>query len=386
LSAIRIQPAHPDWSALPDPSQRLLLRAALLDGGACGAAWSAWRQGGGTIDNVDMPTFRLLPLVYRNLERNRVDDPDMPRLRGVYRHTWVANQRLARRVDSGLDALRRRQIPTMVLKGAAVAAVHYSDAGVRPMDDIDVLVAPEHAAQALDVLHGDGWSLQARIHPVRVMRSVHAIPLADASGAKVDLHWRALPESVRDDDFWSASIPVTLGRADTAVPGATEQLLHTCAHGVRVHSAPLRWIADAAVILAGAEIDWRRLIDGVSERQVTRKVALSLATLGEVLGTPIPSWVISELRAVPPNPREELLLRLALRPRLTGGYVQIWDMYWRRVSAGDYAPAWRDFLQYVADVSQLPSRRAIGPRAARRALLLASASLRSKRPAAGGVD
>jgi hypothetical protein len=363
-----------------------LLRAALLDGDACRAAWSAWRHGGGNIDNVDMPTFRLLPLVYRNLERNRVDDPDMPRLRGVYRHTWATNQRLAHRVDRGLEALRRRRIPTMVLKGAAMAAVHYSDAGVRPMDDIDVLVPLARAAQAFDVLQADGWSSQVRIHPVRVMRSFHAMPLSDASGAKIDLHWRALPESVCDDDFWSAAVPVTVGRADTAAPGATEQLLHTCAHGLRVHSAPLRWIADAAVILSGAEIDWRRLIDEASERQITGKIAMSLATLGEVLGTPIPSWVISELRAVPPSPREELLLRLALRPRLIGAYVQIWDMYRRRVSAGDYAPVWRDFLQYVADASQLPSRRAIAPRVARRVLWLASASLRSRPPAAGGMD
>lgn len=333
-----------------------------------------------------MPTFRLLPLVYRNLERNQVDDPDMPRLRGVYRHTWVTNQRLAHRVDRGLDALKRRGIPTMVLKGSAVSGTHYSDAGVRAMDDIDVLVPPAHASQALDVLRGDGWSPQVRIHPVRVMRSFHAMPLADASGAKLDLHWRALPESVRDDDFWSAAVPVTVGRADTLAPGATEQLLHTCAHGLRVHSAPMRWIADAAVILATAEIDFRRLIDGVAERQVALKAAMSLTTLGEVVGASIPPWVISELRALPSRAREELLLRLALRPRPIGGYVQIWDMYRRRVSAGDYEPAWRDFLQYVADASQLPSRRAIGPRVARRALWLASASLWSGPPAAGGAD
>jgi hypothetical protein len=377
LPAIRVQLTSRDRPALPDPAQRLLLRAALLDGDAGRSAWSAWRHAGGTIDNVDMPTFRLLPLVYRNLERNQVGDPDMPRLRGVYRHTWVTNQRLARHVDSGLDALKRQGIPTMVLKGAAVASTHYFDAGARAMDDIDVLVPPVHAPQALGVLRGDGWSPQVRIDPVRVMRSFHAMPLADASGAKMDLHWRALPESVRDDDFWSAAIPVTVGRADTLAPGATEQLLHTCAHGLRVHSAPLRWIADAAVILATAEIDWRRLIDGVAERQIALKAATSLSTLGEVLGASIPPWVISELRALPLGPREELLLRLALRPRPIGGYVQIWDMYRRRVGAGDYEPAWRDFLQYVADASQLPSRRAIGPRVARRAVWLASASLRS---------
>jgi hypothetical protein len=389
LSAIGIQVTRRDLPALPDPAQRLLLRTALLDGDACRAAWSAWRHGGGHIDDVDTPTFRLLPLIYRNLERNRVDDPDLLRLKGAYRHAWVTNQRLFHRAGGGLEALDRCGIPTMVLKGAAVATTHYEDMGARAMDDVDVLVPTDAAELALDALRADGWSPQVRIDPVRVIRSFHAMPLADASGAKIDLHWRALPESVTDDDFWDGAVPVTVGRATTLAPGATEQLLHTCAHGLRVYGAPLRWVADAAVILGTADIDWRRLIDGVVQRQIALKTVASLATLVDVLEAPIPSWVISTLRAVPTSRQEELLLGLALRPRPIGGYVQIWDMYRRRVSAGDYEPAVADFLQYVADASQLPSRRAIGPRLVRRALWLvaqAGRSLPSSRALRSSLD
>jgi hypothetical protein len=341
------------------------------------SAWSAWRRAGGNIDDVDMATFGLLPLVYRNLERNDVADADMPRLKGVYRHTWVTNQRRAYRVGAAIEALARSGIPTMVLKGAAVMTTHYRDVGARAMVDIDVLVPPEAAQRALDALRGDGWSPRVRIDPGRVLRSFHAMPLTDPAGAEIDLHWRALPESLRDDDFWSGAVPVTVGRADTLAPGATEQLLHTCAHGLRVHSAPLRWIADAAVILKTAEIDWRRLIAGVAERRIALKTAMSLATLADVVETPIPPWVISELRAIPVSRQEEILLDLALRPRPIGGYLQVWDMYRRRVSAGDYEAALPDFLQYVADVSQLPSRRALGPRLVRRALLLLAETSRS---------
>jgi hypothetical protein len=132
----------------------------------------------------------------------------------------------------------------------------------------------------------------------------------------------------------------------------------------------LRWIADAAVILRTAEIEWKRLLEGVADRRIALKTATSLAALADVLAAPIPPWVLSRLRAIPPGRQEELLLHLALRPRRIGRYVQVWDMYRRRVSAGDYEPALPDFLQYVADASQLPSRRAIASRLVRRALWL----------------
>jgi hypothetical protein len=41
--------------------------------------------------------------------------------------------------------------------------------------------------------------------------------------------------------------------------------------------------------------------------------------------------------------------------------VLLWDVYRRRATAEDHGPTPHDFLQYVADVEELPSRRAIAP-------------------------
>ena len=355
--------------ALPDAGERMLWRAALLESAPAGAAWLAWRRAGGSIDGVGLPSFRLLPLVYRNLESAGVEDPDLPVLKGVYRHAFVCNQRLVASVGPSLESLTAEGIATMVLKGAAVAAAHYQDVGVHPMDDVDVLVRPEDAERALAVLRALGWSAHSRIDVRRVMRSHHALPLANPNGGHIDLHWRVLPESVRDDDFWAAAVPTVLGSAATLVPGPTDQLMHTCAQGVKFGARAVRWIADAAAILHSAgEIEWPRLVDAVTEREVSLRTAASLELLRDLLGAPIPRHVLAELDRLPSGPRERLLLELARRPVLGGNWVVMWDRYRRRVAAGEDGYPYRDFLQYVADAYRLPSRTAIAPRLVRRAI------------------
>jgi hypothetical protein len=149
----------------------------------------------------------------------------------------------------------------------------------------------------------------------------------------------------------------------TLVPGPAEQLLHTCAHGLRPFPASLRWIADAAVIIssAGERIDWNRLIEGAARRQLALRTATALSVLVDLLGTPVPRQAMAELEALPPGPRERLILGLALQPVPLRGYVLLWDVYRRRATAEDHGPTPHDFLQYVADVEELPSRRAIAP-------------------------
>ena len=355
---------------LPDVSHQLLLRAALVEQAEACRAWEQWRAAGGNIDSVDAQTFHLLPLVYRSLEASGVADPDLARLKGVYRHAWTANQQRAHRTALALDCLRREGIPTMVLGGAAVSVSHYRDLGVRRLDDSAVLVPPDDAERALSVLRACGWSMRARIEPRRVLRSAHATTLVQPSGDQLLLHWRVLPESIDDKDFWSAAVNAEVAGVATLVPGPAQQLLHACAHD-EFFPVSLRWVADAGVIIrsAGATIDWARLVVGANGREVALRVSTALSVLVGLLGTPIPHAVISELQALPSGGYERFILRLAQKPVRFGSYVWLWKTYRRRVTFGR-RPIGGGFLQYVADMRELPSRRAIGPMLARRAVAL----------------
>jgi hypothetical protein len=75
----------------PTADQELLLEAATGASEAARAAWRGWQERN-ELDDVDFGAQRLLPLVYRHLVELGVDDPDLGRLKGLYRHSWYRNQ------------------------------------------------------------------------------------------------------------------------------------------------------------------------------------------------------------------------------------------------------------------------------------------------------
>src|SRR5689334_20225737 len=92
----------PVW--FPSADGELLLRAALLDGDAAIRAWGEWRAA--HIDEqFDLASFRLLPLVYKNLAAAECDDAYMGRLKGVYRRSWFLTQSLLTRSAEAVGRL-----------------------------------------------------------------------------------------------------------------------------------------------------------------------------------------------------------------------------------------------------------------------------------------
>ena len=123
-----------------DPVHERMLEVALLRDGRAGERWRALRREIDLDDLWDGKALDLLPMVYRGLTDEAADDPDLPRLRGVHRRTWFANQLRFQALGRGLRLLTDAGVETLVLKGAAWALTAYPDAGLRPMHDCDVLV------------------------------------------------------------------------------------------------------------------------------------------------------------------------------------------------------------------------------------------------------
>jgi hypothetical protein len=289
-------------SRWPTPAQRLLLRAALLDGDAAADAWIAWRRDN-DIDETDSGSHRLLPLLYRNLQRNGIVDDDLGRLKGVYRQTWYRNRMSMHAAADVLRTLTSAGIETMVLKGAPLAIEQYGEPGVRPMNDIDVMVRTPDAERAAAVLRAAGF--RAPLHPGKLGRATeifHAIGFGDATGRSIDLHWHLLEECRQqdsDDRFWADSHVIEIEGAPTRALSATDQLLHVCVHGSRWDPLPpIRWAADAYTLIAKntETLDWERLVREARARQLTLSLRGCLAYLRDELNAPVPASVLEQLR------------------------------------------------------------------------------------------
>jgi hypothetical protein len=365
---------------LPDPDQALLLRAALGRGDQARSAWRSWVAGGGDVQALDEPAHRLLPQLYRNLEALGVDDPELGRLKGVYRHSWYRNQRLLHRAAGAIAALRGAGIETVLLKGAALTAVYQQDLGARPMNDVDVLLRPEQVPEAVEVLDNLGWRLvedrPMGDRPVAyLMRTTHSHAVRAADGNELDLHWSPVWEPGPDEGIWQDARPVEVAGTETLVPSATDQLVIACVHGVLWIPSPLRWIADAAVVLsvAGDEVDWDLLERRARERHVELAMADTLSVVRDVLELPVPAGTLDRLRSAPASPVERFLHALKLAPPRRGMlYLSAWERSRRlaRVTPGPFGyPA--GTVAYIAEMFGLPNRRALVPAMLRKAVQIA---------------
>jgi hypothetical protein len=286
----------------PTPHQELLLRAALLDGEPALEAWNEWRRNV-NIDVIDYGSHRMVPLLYRNLQRHGVKDPLMDRLKGVYRYYLYKNEILMHRIGSLLAAFEDAGIETIVLKGAALIQLYYRESGLRPMLDADVLVHAHQAEQAMEVLARLKWKPRYKEPQMRIP-IIHSTPFEDDGGRQVDLHWHLFWECFNasdDDDYWDNAIPIQIGGVKTLALNPTDQLLHTCWHGARWNEVPpIRWVADAMAILraSAAEIEWLSLLKKAQRHRIVMPVKDSLEYLKKKFDAPVPDSLLTSLSAV----------------------------------------------------------------------------------------
>lgn len=382
---------HMPGGCWPSSIDALLLKAALCDGEVAHNAYAAWRALA-DLDTPDAGTFRLLPLLARNLKRLEITDDKQAIFHGIYRRSWAKNQVLFRELGAVLQALSDAQIPTLLVKGAALSITAYRDLGARPMSDADLLVPIEKARATVEILAAAGWkSKETPLQGQRAQRLLNRLgvtvrprEVAQCSPvfigvrhghgfekpglAELDLHWR-LDERVRDeaDDraIWQRAVPITIAGVATRTLEPTDQLLHVITHGVRWNVVPpWRWIADAAMIIKQEEspIDWPRLVEESLHRGVVLPLRDGLAYLARLLRLPVPPAVLAQLGAH----RASISHRAeyALRTRPAGVFAGLSELGYltrryrtlSRRPEGDYPQAAHGplhFLQHVLGIDAL---------------------------------
>ncbi len=339
------------------PDQLLLLRAALGRGEDARRAWDTWRTRA-PLDRLDAESQRLLPLLYRNLRRQGVTD--LPaRLAGAYKQTWARNTYAFRAAAEAVKILDGAGIATVVLKGAALALLHYEDRGVRAMNDVDVLVPRARLREAFEVLAASGWTCRHAFSE-DLASTHHSIGVRDGKGGVIDLHWHAAQDAKRpgaDDELWRTSVPLRLGDVDTRALGPTAIFFHVCAHAYHTGHRHVRWMADATTILRSAPLDGALLLALCRDRAFVLPMRVALTRLRDDLDAPIPPDLVAAFAAepVPLLDRVEHELAVSSRPyTLAGVGLRLWCWH-RRATTDRGLTLVTSFPDYLRRYYRLPS-------------------------------
>ncbi len=295
---------------MPTQQQTWLLQAAVLRGDEAAQAWQKW-QAHVNLDEIDPASFRLLPLVYRNIGQLGLNSPLLERLKGVYRHNWYKNQMLFHQAQHIVAQLQNADIPVMFLKGAAMTMHYYEDNGIRFMQDIDVMVPPEKHAQATKILIQNEW--QTVFFSTEIMQAYHDAQIVHASGFskngfQLDLHRALLPfTNQKETKRWQKASTLNWQGLTVHVLNPTEQLFHACVHGLRWSYGYLTWIPDALLILEKdhENIEWESLVQLAENTRTILFLRNALAYLMDSFQAPIPAAVIQNLANAPVSWTEE---------------------------------------------------------------------------------
>lgn len=326
---MRLIPAHwrrPFASPFPDAEQMQVLTAIFASDLEARTSFAAWRNALDLQAPFDSEVFRLLPMLYLRLCDLEIEDALMPRLRGVYRHALMRNLWLLHETEPAVAALERAGVPTLLLKGAPLALTTYRTPAARPMDDLDVAVPKDRAAEAVRVLKAAGWS--SRGIDLGAMSVSHAVAFRNARGGEFDLHWHFLIETSRspiEARFWQTARPFDLDGIATRMLEPALALLHALVHGLRANPVPsVRWVADSLTLIRhGAGLDWDLLVEMARAAQVTQRVRLGLDHLVKCFAASVPTKALNALSASSPSliERAETAVLLARTRGLIGNMV-----------------------------------------------------------------
>ena len=357
----------------PTARQKLLLRAALLDGERAITAWRSLRP---ELD-LDEPEFaeqRLLPLVYRQLDRNGVDDPDLPRLRGLYRRTWYVNQLLLDRTKRALEVVQEADADPLLVSSWELPALHYADLGLRAVGRLALLIRPELVPPAARALSEAGWS--GPLDPSEsFLRSRHNAVYEAQNGDACAVYWRLFheytePGRIDAEDLWEPAADFVLGDVPARALGGADELLNVLIAGARVNPWPsLSWIADAMAVLRSTdtEVDWGRLLRQTRRLRATLRVHDAASFLRRELDAEVPDEVLEELRTTRLRSREVLAHRIAARAWGPFGAPDTVTRFLRLTAGSSFPRALGDLPTFLCDEWGLDRRSQIPAATARKA-------------------
>ena len=326
--------SHENAKMVPNHLQRQLLRVAVLDDSTARREWAEWRAGGGSLDDLDPWSQSALPQLYLRLSELAVNDPDMARLKGTYRHRWCENVAALRAARPVITILSDAGIETLVFKGAALMIGYGRGPGARPMGDVDIVVKPSDARRGLDVLVKAGYRSSDGFEPfgtLRVRRSLNLLAPGKDS-MEVDLHWTTLPSAEGSDGVFQRARAAELLGVPTLVPSPADLLLSIITHGTNWYPEPVRWVLDSSYLLShqSTGIDWELLARRARQHHYAWQVGTALVALEDDYGAAVPPGVARSLLSTPGEVLDGVMWRFQRHMPPHGvRYLFLFNEWWR---------------------------------------------------------
>lgn len=320
-------PTQHEGTAWPTKTQMQLLEILFsIPAQERGPAWEAFAHQQ-SLYSLEAGAYRLLPYLYKLLDDGTVTSGDM--LKGIWKKAYVENALKAKHVLATIGGLEEAGVEVVLLKGLANATALYGDLGSRPMSDVDILIDVPMVERAHQFLTAQGWQTEEVPTPDR-LRFAYAMTYRHPEGGMLDVHWYPC-EAFCSHAFEPADLgewdEITLLGGRYAVLSPTLNLFCTIFHGVEWnHLSPVRWVADALLIMRTQAIDWAEIYRLAEKYHCLPPIAMGLKFLEHFEDAS--AYLPPALKeAVEADYTDNTLMKIRLRPRtVIASFDEAWAM------------------------------------------------------------
>ncbi len=297
---------------------------------------------------------RLSPLLFHVLDRadalGILDSGERTLLHTEYQQSKVTSFLALSTAREWGRRFAQEGIDAVWIKGVPLSVTVYPEPALRPMTDIDVLVAPQQAEAALHLIETAAGRRAASLAAGIDKHAV--IDVGPANSVRMELHWNLvdLPhQPITEDTTWFVASRTPLpGSPDFYGLAPEAHLLYLCAHAEIVHGEAdfllQRYLDLHRLVISTPELDWGVVVGRAADFGWTYAVERALQIAQRFFGTPLPPSLLDDLRRA--RPAHENVARVTRRQEAVDAGERLlrrWDgLDWAarlRLAAGSLFPS-----------------------------------------------
>ncbi|MHC1703183.1 MAG: nucleotidyltransferase family protein [Tenuifilaceae bacterium] len=277
-----------------NPEQRVLVSVCSLAGSSNHNSCEKWLKENFSWNKliILLERHRLIPIFYHNLKdlsnKFSVDIPSQLTEKFI-----IQTQNVLKLTAEGLrvsELVTKEGIPLILLKGPFLSERLYSNPGLRPSRDIDILTTPENIDRLNDLLINVGYKkaypdfeLSAKQKQFYQKHKNQYAYRNLKNGCLVELHWRLFSSEdilpVSTETLFAESVELVIAGKTVKVLSNQHSFQHLCLHGSIHQWFRLHWLRDIAQFVSKEGLDFEMSIKDAkingTERAVEQAIRLS---------------------------------------------------------------------------------------------------------------
>jgi len=243
------------------------------------------------------------------------------RLYTAYYLTIRHNLKLIHALNEIIKPLMQKQVRVVLMQGISLLQQVYRDIGLRPMNDIDIWVLPNHYTDLVDCLlsldfekntiYADTYSKG------EVVLDIHTHILgADR------IQSRDLLIDLDQEEIFQDARPINIENSAALCLNASDQFLYLSWHAMKHNLERLIWLVDIKSLVAEWDLcDWKSLVKRAEQLGQQTTLLYMLYILTNIFKLKLPAEISAYLSAWQPT----ILERRILGRRINGGSIPAWS-------------------------------------------------------------